>query len=225
MIYYTSNLKEIEFKPSTKPMGQGEQGYVYKFDENRCIKTYIEEMPTFDPEMFSLFKKISLNGYSKLHELLYSDPKLQKVTAFIADYYPSDANNILFMPTEYTLYNLDILYSSIRILSKYNIQVKDLIPKNVILGKEHITVVDYDSYKKTEKDIEELFKENIYNLMFLFRSLYKEAFKTLGVNIEKNIVLSNYINYIFSNCDEPLKLVRKKLNKVPRPIDLLYEIC
>lgn len=224
MIYYIEDSKPRTFIPMTDPIGQGEQGYVYKYDENKCIKIYIDGMPTIKPEIFKLYKELSLEGYSKLHELWYRDPNLQEIGAYLSDFYNNDANNILFMPVEYTTDNLNMLYNSIKTLSEHGILVRDLIPKNVILGSAKITVVDYDSSKITSKPAEELTRINICSLLTLFKKLYKESLREIAINIDNNKGLNNYIDYLFTNKEEPTKKLQRKMPK-GRPIDYLYERC
>ena len=40
MMYYTSDLKKVEYTPKIEPLGSGTQGSVYRLDENKCIKIY-----------------------------------------------------------------------------------------------------------------------------------------------------------------------------------------
>lgn len=225
MIYYTENSKQVEIISKSFAISSGEQGYIHKLDDNKCIKSYIKGMPTIDPEIFKLYKELSLEGYSKLYDIFYRDPELQQVAGYTAKYYTEDPENLLFRSTEYTIYNLEVLYNAMKILSENQILVKDLIPRNIILGKDNVTVTDYDSCRLSAKNVEELTKQNIDSLMHLFKGLYKEAFKELAVNIEKNKELSNYINYFFSNGNEPIKKLQRKMKMAPRPIDFLYERC
>lgn len=224
MIYYKEDSKEVEFTPITTQVGEGEQGYIYKFDENKCIKIYKDEMPTIAPKIFKLYQYLSLDGYSKLHELWYRDSNLQEVGAYLSDYYNNDADNILFMPVEYTIDHLNILHNSIKTLSEHGVLVRDLIPRNVILGSDKITVVDYDSSRLISKQTEELIKINTYSLLNLFRKLYKEGFTKLSINIDNNKGLNSHIDYIFSNNTEPTKKLQRTMSQ-GRPIDYLYKRC
>lgn len=224
MIYYREDSKQVEFTPITKPVAEGEQGYIYKLNNTKCIKMYKDGMPTIDPKIFKLYQDLSLEGYSRLHELWYRDSKLQEVGAYIMDFYKSDADNILFMPVDYTIENLNILYNSVKILSEYRVLVRDLIPQNAILSSDKITVVDYDSSINSTRNIKVIENHNINCLMILFRKIYNEGFRKLAIKIDNNQGLQNYINHLFLNTDEPIKKLQKKMKK-GRPIDYLYKGC
>ena len=140
------------------------------------------------------------------------------------DFYKSDADNILFMPVDYTIENLNILYNSVKILSEYRVLVRDLIPQNAILSSDKITVVDYDSSINSTRNIKVIENHNINCLMILFRKIYNEGFRKLAIKIDNNQGLQNYINHLFLNTDEPIKKLQKKMKK-GRPIDYLYKGC
>lgn len=224
MIYYKENSKPIEFTSKAEPVAQGEQGKIYKIDINKCIKVYTEGMPTITPEVFKIYKDLSLEGYSKLHEIWYRDEKLKAVGAYISDWYVKTRDNILFMPSEYTIHNLSVLYNSIEVLSKNQILVRDLIPQNVILGNDNMTVIDFDSCRLSTKPKEELERLNTCALLKLFRDIYKDSLRSLAVNVDKNKTLSNYIDNMFKNTGNCAKKLERKMPK-GRPIDYIYEKC
>lgn len=224
MIYYKENLTPVEFTPNAKPIAEGEQGNIYKLNQNRCIKIYTAGMPTINPEVFKIYKELSLEGYSKLHELWYSDVELKEVGAYISDWYVKTRDNILFMPTEYTIHNLSVLYNSIKVLSENQILARDLIPQNVILGSENITVVDFDSCRLSTKTRDELERLNTLAVLKLFREIYKDGLRSLALNIDKNKALSNYIDAMFKAKEDPVKKLERKMPK-GRPIDYIYEKC
>lgn len=225
MMYYTSDLKKVEYTPKIEPLGSGTQGSVYRLDENKCIKIYKEDSVTFDPEIFKFFKELSLKGYSKLHDLLYNDPDLRKVAGYIVDYYPTEVENILFMPLEYTLHNIDILYNSVKLLAENSILAKDTIPDNAILGKENITMIDFDTCRKSILSKSAILDVNTNNILYLFKRLYEEGLKKIGKDISNNEELSNYLESLFSYCKEPAKTLSKRMCGANKPYDLLYWRC
>ena len=76
-------------------IGVGTQGKVYRIDDDKCIKIYDNNVVKYDPEIFKLFKGLSLEGYCKLYDLLYNSPFLDKVSGYTMKYYHIEVNNIL----------------------------------------------------------------------------------------------------------------------------------
>lgn len=226
MIYYTSDLRKMEYTPDEQfKIGEGTQGTVYKQGNNQCIKIYNGERTTFDPEIFELFQALVLPNYGKLYDLLYGDSGLQEVAAYTMEYYQSSAENILHMPTEYTLENFNILFNSIKSLADNRVLAKDLIPVNAILGKDNITIIDFDSCVRAQLDSEAVLEVNINNLLYLFKRLYRQELMKLGKDVDNNKVLSSYLNYLFSYSSEPVKTLKRKLEYTKTPMDSLYWRC
>lgn len=235
MVYYTKDSREVEFSPSEDNyIHSGTQGSVYRYSADKCIKVYYDnETSCFEEDMFETFKKFNLANYCKLYELLYDENN--RVSSFIMEYCESIKENILFMPTEYTLENLSLLFKSVNTLSAEGIITRDMYYKNVILREKEITIIDFDkcarvlapfmvkptveySFKK-----EELRSTNINNLLCLFEDIYKESLKSLGIDVGSGSHARELLNYLFSYSYNPPKTLAKKLAGVKKPIDLLYK--
>lgn len=221
MIYCTNDLRKVEFIPCDKPIGEGTQGKVYKIDADKCIKIYGHDVMKYEPEMFELFKNLSLEGHCKLYDLLYSDPFLDEIAGYTMKYYQNEVDNILLMPTEYTLHSFNILYNSVKVLADNRIFAKDTVPANAILCKDNVVLIDFDACKRTNQDSKAVLEVNINNILYLFRRLYEEGLKKMGKNIEGDNELSDYLDTLFSYSNEPVKTLKKRMSYSRTPMDVL----
>ena len=220
MIYYTSDSRKIEFTPNENYIGSGIQGTVYKLDDDKCIKIYGEDTRKYDREVFELFKLLSLEGYCKLYDLLYNDKYQSEILGYTMKYYQKEVDNILLMPTEYTLDSFNTLYNSIKKLADNRVMARDTIPANAILGKDNITLIDFDACNFSTLDKDVLLEVNTNNILYLFRRLYEEGLKSMGKNIEdKN--LAEYLDAIFAYNREPVKALKRRMSYSRTPMDLL----
>lgn len=235
MVYYNKDGQRVEFSPSEdKYISRGTQGSIYRYSDDKCIKIYHDnETSRFEEDTFNTFKSLSLANYCKLYELLYDEN--QMIKSLIMEYCESIKENILFMPTDYTLENISSLFKSVNTLSSEGIITRDMYYKNVILRENEITIIDFDkcarvlvpfmikptteySFKK-----EELRSTNINNLLCLFEDIYKESLKSLGIDVKGGSHARELLNYLFSYSYNPPKTLSKKLEGVKKPIDLFYK--
>lgn len=226
MIYYTEEKHPVEFDfdKLAKDLinDTGCQGYVYRYGNNQCIKFYFSEQPRglqiYTKEKFDFFKNLDLENYCSLDTVLYRDETLKKIGAFIMQYYESSDVSILDMPIEYILHNFEIHYRNAEILSENRILMHDLHKKNVIIGNENMTIIDFDSYYKQRiSRYKSLLRKNTIILLELMKSLYLEELKRQELNSPKAVLL---LEDIYSYSDEPVKQLSKKLKGVKRSIDL-----
>lgn len=220
MIYYDSGSRPIEFTPEKEAIGFGRQGAVYDFGVDKCIKIYTEDASRYEPEIFELFKELSLDGYCKLYDLLYSDPKKQEVAAYIMKKYVNEVENILNMPTDYTIDSFNTLYNSVRILAHNRIIARDTIAANAILSNDGVILIDFDSCNRTTLLEDHVLEININNILYLFKGLFKEGLKKMGKKIEDE-ELSNYLNHIFAYSKEPVKALKRRMAYSNTPMDVL----
>lgn len=221
MIYYTSDLRKVEFNPTCEPIGIGTQGKVYDFKKGQCIKIYDEDVVKYSEEMFQMFKQLSLKGYCLLYDLLYSDSEFHDISAYTMKKYINEVNNILNMPTEYTIHSFNILYNSVKVLAENRILAKDTIPVNAILGKDNITLIDFDTCEVSTRTKEEVLEVNIGNILYLFRRLYEEGLKKMGKNIDNDRELAEYLDNLFAYSREPVKSLQRKMAYTRTPMDVL----
>lgn len=220
MIYYTSDYRKIEYNLDGKLIGEGTQGKVYRLDDDKCVKVYKNDVIKIDPEVFKLLKDLSLDGYCRLYDLLYSDFEFQDLDGYIMQYLEKEIPNILLMPTEYTIHSFNILYNSIKVLAEYRIFIKDTIPVNAILTKDNVVLIDFDGYLKTNVSKEEVLEVNVNNLLYLFRRLFEEGLKRIGKNINDN-ELEEYLDAIFLYSKEPVKALEKRMSCTKTPMEVL----
>lgn len=223
MVYYTDNSEMVKIDLNEKDiLGTGCQGAVYKHGDNQCIKFYFSEQPRglgiYTKEMFDTFKKLDLENFCKLHDLIYRDPKKTLIGAYTMDYYEKTDKSILDMPMEYIIHNFDILFKNAQILSKHKIVMHDLILKNIIVGDENITVIDFEAYYRRKFSCtSNVLRQNTLILLKLMKSLYNHELKKYNLNNDYAQVL---LEDLFSYSEEPVKTLKKKMGSTKKSIDL-----
>lgn len=238
MIFYTKDGRKINYEPKEEELiHSGKQGSVFHLpnesDNKKCIKIYFEtdEKPKtifddsntiFNWDMFSFFKDDFRNpNFCQLYDLLF-DENLEKVLGFIMEYYDSIKENILFLPTSYTLDSFNALFKSFLELSDERVIVTDIHDGNVILTSDGIKVIDYDKYRKDlEKEVYKIFLINNDKLLYAFGEIYYSAFKDAGFDLKQNPIIEEKTKYLFSPNTSPLVL-KRKMETFEKPIDMIY---
>lgn len=220
MIYYASDHRKVEFIFDKRLIGSGTHGNVYMFDDDKCIKIYNSDVIKYNSEMFELFKKLSLHGYCKLYDLLYNDCFLDEVVGYTMKHYQMEVENILLMPTEYTIHSFNILYNSIKILADNRIIAKDTIPANAILGKDNVILIDCDACVKSVQCMENILEVNTNNILYLYRRLFEEGLKKIEKNIDDE-ELSDYLDALFAYSKEPVKALKRRMAYTKTPMEVL----
>lgn len=225
MVFFTNDGRVVEYnKKDNDRISGGRQGEVYKFNSDKCIKLYYEDEEKqyrISDSIFSLFKSLDLDSYCKLYDLLFD--KDNNIMGYTMKYYEETDNNILLMPIEYTLDNLSSIYNSIMILTDNNVMAKDLYCKNSVVTDNKIVVIDFDSCLFSNYSNEVLREVNITNLHYLFKSLYIDGFKKLGIDAynKENSYIEDNISELFKYSDNMPKTLSRKLSPYKKPIDLL----
>jgi len=227
MICYKENGSEVEYILSKENMiNNGTQGCIYRYNADKCIKIYNDNAMKYDnrfnPEIFNIFRNLSLPGIYKLYELLYSDPSLNNVIGYMMKYYEKSSENILYMPINYTVNNLNMLIKSIEILTNEGLLLKDLYYSNVVVGESRIILIDRDTSIKSNMDRDELLELNIHNLLYAFKGLWIDGFRKIGIDVSDNILLNDKIDSLFNYSKNPVKKLSLMTVGAQRPIDLFY---
>lgn len=153
-----------------KPMARGSHAKVYRIGKDRCLKKFNIFPFKYDMEMFDIFLESDLANFYKIYELLYN--RKIRLDAYDMKFYKEDVFNIIDIPTDYILDNFSSILMSINILSRKGIQVRDLIPINLIFSKDGITVIDVDSYRRLKDcDKDELAAKNELALVKVLQEL------------------------------------------------------
>ena len=163
----------------TKILGSGNGGCVYKTNDDKTIKVWYDiEFSDIDAELIKKIGSLKLGNYYRILSLLYKRKKdmvsANNAIGYLYEYVKKDNIDILTMPIEYTIDNLDVLYNSIVILTKNNIRCLDFQESNVIINSNNITAIDTDLYYGKYNDTM-LAKWNVYDLELLFQYLYEDA--------------------------------------------------
>ena len=160
-------------------LGSGCYGKVYKSGNDKCFKLCKGEYFSDDfINIYNVIKDNNLPGFYKLISLLYSNSKdarkKKNPIGYEYQYIKKEDVDILTMPIDYTIDNLDVLYNSIIILTKNNIRCLDFQAGNIIMNSNSITAIDTDLYYGKYNGTM-LAKWNVYDLELLFQYLYEDA--------------------------------------------------
>lgn len=238
MKYYDKNNNEIIIPASVldNEIGHGQCATVYRYTEDLCFKRYDRDIKIkrnfLDTSIYDCLKGIDNPSRVDIKKLLYEDIN-NKYTAdaYLLAYYKEVYQDLLEVPTEYLLYNMEEIFKLIEEISKLQIRfdLYDLKRSNLILTDTNIILIDPDTWFFERLDIPKIEKININNIMGMFGEIAKESLKNnhLEFLIKNNLYNYNVSNKLFpltSNKDRAMKVLTKRLNGYKRPIDYVYSL-
>lgn len=207
------NIFSYDSKIENK-INKGSSASVYKLDDNKCIKLYFKDTYfKIEEGIFYLMKELDLKNFCKLDNMLYINNNL---CGYTMNYYEYTKENILFKYTDYILDNFNILYNSFITLSNNNIIANDTRIGNTVVGDNNITIIDYDFYLKSNKNLELIKENNISKLLLIFNKLFYYSLKDIynNISIDTEILLDDIFSY-----DTDIKKLTRTLNSYKKPID------
>lgn len=236
MKYYDSNGILREFSV-TEPFDSGGNAEVFKIENNtQVLKKYKDPLQQtkwkIDYELFEILKHI--NNFHFIHLLeryydymKYSEdsincikewPEWSLIDAYTYDYVEEDKIDLLTMPIDYLLTNLDEMEKLFFSFAKEGITVGDLTANNVVLNQNGIVIIDPDGFSirtiRMEDDYSRVLKVNREWLCDLFRSLLNQ-----NHSYEKTFSLFNERKLVGS--DNMTSIVAKKLRPYQKTIDYI----
>lgn len=197
-------------------INKGSTGAIYSIDDTKCVKLYFKDaLFKIEEDMFYLMKELDLKNFCKLGNILYIDKELYGYTM---NYYEKSKENILFKNIDYILDNFNTLYNSFITLSNNGIIANDARLRNAVIGENTITIIDFDFYLKSNKDLDLVKENNISKLLLIFNKLFYYSLKDIyeEVSIDTEIKLDN----IFSYTNNTPKKLNRILTNYNKPIDL-----
>ena len=204
-----------------EPFDMGLCGKIYMFNSLECLKLF-NNNHTADDQVIALIKELNLNGFTSIHNLLYSRySKLFK--GYTMDYIKKSEIDILTMPSTYTLDSLFTLYQSFLKLTRNNVFISDVHEDNVIMNENGLTMIDFDLYtinKFFEPQVLE--RKNIRACLCLFRDLYYTALEKYHSNLngyQSSLIISSLFESLYQN--NGMEKICKKLVKYKYPIDYI----
>lgn len=212
----------------TSPLGFGSSGSTYKTSDGKTIKVWYDtELSDVNAEIVKKIGNLKLGNYYRVLSLLYKRKKdmvsADNAIGYLYEYVKKDDIDILTMPVDYTIDNINELYKSVLILTKNKILADDLKhPGNAIMNKDGIIAIDVDYYTKDHYlSSKELRYNNIRELEQLFVTLYLEAISKYHKNINNRIPnISLKLNGLFElRYKEEVNAVSRKLSKYKYPIE------
>ena len=160
--------------------------------------------------IFNTIKELNLVSFIRLYEYVFDDKKNQ-IISYTMEYYPPYVKDILRISSEYIVNSFEKIYDDVITLSNAMILIGDMNFSNIIFGKDGIKVIDFDNYKKSNLNIEEIIKLNKNELCMCFKTVYRNALYYEFANgyipnsLDKNMDLFN------PNIDELIFHVKKRV--------------
>ena len=231
MKYYDRNGIPVNYNCAINGFNKGTQGSIFRLtdDNSVCLKQYFDTNNNrsifddcgskFSQSMFDYFSiKFNNPNFCKLHDLLYDEKNT--IVAYTMKYYEESIENLLFLPTEYTIENFSVLYNAVEQLTKDCIRIVDMSSSNILNTNNGLVVIDFDKYYKDNSiDASNLNYINKSALLYAFKGIFENALMKHGINLKDNIEARKIIDNLFSFGVTPLVL-KCKLKKCTKTIDL-----
>lgn len=245
MQYYDKdgNLVDIFGKRMNKLGANGEifiqeNGTAYKkyfsFAEHRikqAIFDFIRNMDT--PHMVKLLDRYYLpQDISDIENFLWEanqenaydfpyNRDLYKIDLYSYEWVKQEFLDLLEMPVDYLLDNVNELMKLADYFAKYRIMMADMRIDNLICNKEHIVLIDPDMYHyvSSSYDLRQL---SLYNRKLILMTLKNLCMRLTSY---KGEIVSNSIATLFSESiqfpKEALEHLTKKLSRYQMPIEYI----
>ena len=234
MVFYNEDRKKVIIKDDVlnNIIDNGYCATIYRYNDDLCFKYYDRgidyEHCLLNPYIKEDLGKIDSPNLANIKELLFKDNNKYKVDAYLLSYYEEKYQELLEVPTDYLLYNMEEILKLTKKISEYKIRVDDLKRRNMILTDSNIVLIDPDRWYYDRSISEnEIKKANVNNIMQLFNQTianelddnYKEFL------LENRLYSSTIADKLFplvSNDKKAMKVLTKRLNGYKKPIDYVY---
>ncbi len=163
-----------------------------------------------DKWIFNTIKELDLESFVRLYDYVFDNTKDQ-IISYTMEYYPSYVDDILRVSSEYIANSFDKIYDDVITLSKTKILIGDMNFSNIIFGKDGIRVIDFDNYKRSNLNIEEIIKLNISELCRCFKTAYRNALYYEFMNGYIPNSLNKVIDLFNPNSEELSYHVKKRI--------------
>lgn len=234
MVFYNEDRKKIIIPDNVlnNIINNGTCATVYRYTDDLCFKYYDRgidyEYCLLNPSIKEDLGKIDSPNLVNIKEILFKDNNKYKVDAYLLPYYEEKYQELLELPTDYLLYNMEEILKLTKKISEYKIRVDDLKRKNMILTDNNIVLIDPDRwYYERSINENEIKKTNINNIMQLFNKVIRDELDNnykefLLENRMYSSTISDKLFPLVSNDKKAMKVLTKRLNGYKKPIDYVY---
>ena len=230
MEYFTIDNRKIIIDDSilSNYINSGEYGDIYRYNENQCIKIYKNKefkvnyfLTTY---LFNYLKEIESENLVAIDELLYENNKNRfQADAYIMEYYKAIYQNILLIPSDYLIENIENLLILSKELSKRYIILDDLKKDNTIFTKEKIVLIDNEHYILNRNISQrEIFHTNNSNISCLFNQLLLKELRKY-YNSQTSAIYTDKLFPVTTRSTTIVNTLTKRLNRYKRPIDYIND--
>lgn len=243
MQYYNSQGELVELNGKKSGI-YGWNSEIMREDDDSFYKRYFgttHEYSRISIETFEFLKNIENDHLIKLHERFYeakpfitAEDLLYNLEEYIIDVYTydwvdEDSIDILSMPIDYLMDNLSELLDLGDYFAKYGMKILDAEPKNVVINKSNIVLIDPDfycfcynaSYKcfpLYEGDLQnQIVKWNRTVIVSLFKALCSSQLKLR--DYDPNNAIDSFFEDVSSDGNYDASIVSKKLMGYSTPND------
>lgn len=212
----------------------GTCGNIYQLKKDIYLKKYYEYTSLsarLDYRMFQFLREIHHPFTNTILDLYYEKQKVKekgklleniehfRTDAYLFKYLKREKIDILKMPIDYLIYNLEELEKLMKLFAENRVKADDLKRDNAVFSGNKIVLIDLDNCKiKENEDTRILIEWNKRKLSWLFLDLFRRSESFSYKNYAK-------VSPLFEVEDDiDLKeSVSRKLKKYKRPLDYLKE--
>lgn len=161
-----------------KQYKSGSYGIIYENDDHTLTK--IMRYPTTSPVALIKIKELNLDHFYKIFNIYVdNNGKNDYLVAYDMEKVDEEDINLVTMPIDFIITNLNILINSFKVLSDNFIIVNDLHEDNIIINSNGIYIIDCDKYRCSPKYDKNL----IYfsNIEYLKKAIYYHLAKNINM--------------------------------------------
>lgn len=221
MELYTSDRRIVNYDNSfnNRIGNESASGSIYRLSNGDCLKVLNDQDSECNREELMLIKELQLPSFYRIYDFLYdSDDRFKGYTM---KYYDSDVVDILGMPCDYTIDNIEGICSDLRRLASKSIIANDLRRDNVIISRDNIVVIDADLYTRLRYvETEAILERNIGILYRMFKDIYFESLRRFyGDDSMFNSYMESISGLFFNNGYRNVDSVKRKLKCYRTPME------
>lgn len=212
----------------------GTCGHLYELEQDIYLKKYYDYISLkgrLDYKTFQFLRELHHPFTNTVLDLYYENWKVSdrnklidnpnsfQTDAYLFEFLKEKKIDILKMPIDYLLYNLEELEKLMVLFAENKVKADDLKRDNAVFTGNKIVLIDLDNCKiKENEDTNFLIEWNKRKLSFLFLDLFRRSESVSYKNYEK-------VPQLFEVEDGKnlTEMVVRKLKKYKRPLDYLKE--
>ncbi len=237
MEFYNTDNKKIIINDEIfgNAIKSGKCGTVYHYNEDLCFKLYNQKYTEYQYRLsiylYDILKNIDNPNLVDIKELYFKEDNKARCNsdAYMSKYYKKKYSDILEVPVDYLLNNVERLLMLGETISSKKIIFNDLKVKNCIMTDNDFVLLDPDLWEHSHNSKKEIIEYNINYLSYFFKEYVKYSLENNhhAFMVENGLYSREIERKLFPITDNPkktIKVLTKKLSGYKRPIDYIYSM-